>query len=110
MRPPVELGFHRAPRCEPVVSLVRSRRAHLGERCLEANKKCGTQSDLGSAACRLLAEAGVGTVAEMVFEGVEYVIMSLLLRVWGAHVCLQGATKQLTTVSGERCGCGVWSL
>ena len=27
MRPPVELGFHRAPRCEPVVSLVRSRRA-----------------------------------------------------------------------------------
>ena len=27
MRPPVELGVHRAPRCEPVVSLVRSRRA-----------------------------------------------------------------------------------
>ena len=27
MRPPVELGAHRAPRCEPVVSLVRSRRA-----------------------------------------------------------------------------------
>ena len=25
----VELGFHRAPRCEPVVSLVRNRRAHL---------------------------------------------------------------------------------
>ena len=27
MRPPVELGVHRAQRCEPVVSLVRSRRA-----------------------------------------------------------------------------------
>ena len=44
------------------------------ERFLEANKKCGTHSDLGSAACRLPAEAGVGTVAEMVVEGVEYVI------------------------------------
>ena len=55
------------------------------ERFLEANKKCGTQSDLGSAACRLPAGAGVGTVAEMVVgtvgtvaemvvEGVEYVI------------------------------------
>ena len=54
------------------------------ERFLEANKKCGTHSGLGSAACRLPAEAGVGTVAEMVvgtvgtvaemvFEGVEYV-------------------------------------
>ena len=41
---------------------------------LEANKKCVTQSDLRSAACRLPAGAGVGTVAEMVFEGVEYVI------------------------------------
>ena len=30
--------------------------------------------DLGSAACRLPAGAGVGTVAEMVVEGVEYVI------------------------------------
>ena len=30
------------------------------ERFLEANKKCGTHSDLGSAACRLPAEAGVG--------------------------------------------------
>ena len=29
MRPPVDVGVHRAPRCEPVVSLVRSRRAHL---------------------------------------------------------------------------------
>ena len=46
----------------------------MRERFLEANKKCGTQSDLGSAACRLPAEAGVGTVAEVVFEGVEYVI------------------------------------
>ena len=27
MRPPVDVGVHRAPRCEPVVSLVRSRRA-----------------------------------------------------------------------------------
>ena len=36
------------------------------ERFLEANKKSGTDSDLGSAACRLPAEAGVGTVAEMV--------------------------------------------
>ena len=41
---------------------------------LEANKKCVTHSDLGSAACRLPAGAGVGTVAEMVVEGVEYVI------------------------------------
>ena len=44
------------------------------ERFLEANKKCVTHSDLGSAACRLPAGAGVGTVAEMVVEGVEYVI------------------------------------
>ena len=44
------------------------------ERFSEANQKCGTHSDLGSAACRLPAEAGVGTVAEMVVEGVEYVI------------------------------------
>ena len=44
------------------------------ERFLEANKKCVTQSDLRSAACRLPAGAGVGTVAEMVVEGVEYVI------------------------------------
>ena len=44
------------------------------ERFLEANKKCVRQSDLRSAACRLPAGAGVGTVAEMVFEGVEYVI------------------------------------
>ena len=51
-----------------------SQAAHSRERFLEANKKCGTQSDLGSAACRLPAEAGVGTVAEMVFEDVEYVI------------------------------------
>ena len=48
---------------------------------LEANKKCGTQSDLGSAACRLPAEAGVGTVAEMVVEGVEYVIRLALLKI-----------------------------
>ena len=55
------------------------------ERFLEANKKCVTHSDLGSAASRLPAGAGVGTVAEMVVgtvgtvaemvvEGVEYVI------------------------------------
>ena len=44
------------------------------ERFLEANKKCVRHSDLGSAACRLPAGAGVGTVAEMVVEGVEYVI------------------------------------
>ena len=43
-------------------------------RFLEANKKCVTHSDLGLAACRLPAGAGVGTVAEMVVEGVEYVI------------------------------------
>ena len=41
-------------------------------RFLEANQKSGTDSDLGSAACRLPAGAGVGTVAEMVVEGVEY--------------------------------------
>ena len=41
------------------------------ERFLEANKKCVTQSDLRSAACRLPAGAGVGTVAEMVVEGLS---------------------------------------
>ena len=39
----------------------------MRERFLEANKKCVTHSDLGSAACRLPAGAGVGTVAEIVF-------------------------------------------
>ena len=48
------------------------------ERFLEANKKCVTHSDLGSAACRLPAGAGVGTVAEMVVEGVEYVLAGWL--------------------------------
>ena len=56
----------------PVFGKIRKRKVR--ERFLEANKKCVTQSDLRSAACRLPAGAGVGTVAEMVFEGVEYVI------------------------------------
>ena len=55
-------------------SAVAESRLRQRERFLEANKKCVTHSDLGSAACRLPAGAGVGTVAEMVVEGVEYVI------------------------------------
>ena len=86
--------MHIGTRCMQDMPVLRER-----ERFLEANKKCGTHCDLGSAACQLPAEAGVGTVAEMVVEGVEIVIRLAVKR--EPHMSL-GRRRRSRRIGRER--------